>query len=287
MTAQKGKERGAALITVLWLSLLLSTLMAAALLSVRTEARLAAADIRLFKARQAIDSAITLAAYRLATERGSVALELISQPIMIGETSVTIDIVDEAAKLDLNTANAAAIAGVLIQKGLDVKDAQRLADIVLDWRDEDDLRRINGAEAKDYKREKAPFAPQNRPFLDINELTQVLGFENGLAACLMDDVTIFGRTVAPLVIQQTPVSGENNPDADQPRAPRRLTTQTVSTVSGKRFTLTGSIRTEAMNASNAYTILTTSNPKTPFEVIAKRRTIPRLGNAQCIVPEGA
>jgi type II secretory pathway component PulK len=57
---------------------------------------------------------------------------------------------------------------------MDAGRADRLAQLVADWRDVDDAHRARGAEREQYLRASAPFLPENRPFRDVAELQRVL-----------------------------------------------------------------------------------------------------------------
>ncbi|MEM8988280.1 MAG: hypothetical protein AAGC95_16310 [Pseudomonadota bacterium] len=258
----KTRQRGAALITVLWIALFLSVLIATTLSTVRTEIRIAAAHIRLFEARQATDAAITLAAYRLATQHNATNTASSNTTVMIGDKRVSVTSFDEAYKLDINTATPEALGNGLQRYGYDAKAAAALADNILDWRDADNLKRINGAEANDYAAKRSPFRPQNRPFVDMQELRQVLDINQDTVDCLLKDVTIFGRANAPFQ-EQTKL----NADGETPST--RLATQAVRSAVGKRYTLTAEVLEGGVKATGRQAILITARTDAPFQVVAK------------------
>jgi general secretion pathway protein K len=47
-----------------------------------------------------------------------------------------------------------------------------LVDAILDWRDEDDLHLVNGAEDPDYKAAGLPYGAKDGPFDSLEELQQ-------------------------------------------------------------------------------------------------------------------
>ena len=61
--------------------------------------------------------------------------------------------------------------------GADRKLAPRIADAVLDWRDDNSLRRPNGAEDRDYRTADRPGGAADAPFAHIGELRQLLPIE--------------------------------------------------------------------------------------------------------------
>ena len=72
---------------------------------------------------------------------------------------------------------------------LDEPSAARLVDAIGDWKDADDLRRPNGAEAADYQAAGSPYLPANALFETVPELQRVLGMTPALyrEACRQPD----------------------------------------------------------------------------------------------------
>jgi general secretion pathway protein K len=69
--------------------------------------------------------------------------------------------------------------------------ASSLMDKIIDWRDSDDLKRVNGAEAKEYQAEGKAFVPQNKNFQALEELQMVLGMNPDLYKKLEPLLTIY------------------------------------------------------------------------------------------------
>ena len=85
---------------------------------------------------------------------------------------------DEAGKIDLNSAEFPLLNNLLVQSGVDPDRAAHIADAILDWRDTDDLRRVNGAEASDYRMAGRDYAVANAGFYSVDELQLVLGIDS-------------------------------------------------------------------------------------------------------------
>ena len=64
-------------------------------------------------------------------------------------------------------------------------------DRILDWRDPDSERRPQGAEDIDYRRAGAGYGPRNGPFLDVNELSRVLGIPASVPEGLARYLTVY------------------------------------------------------------------------------------------------
>jgi general secretion pathway protein K len=100
--------------------------------------------------------------------------------------------VDESGKIDLNAVPDALLASFLQTAGqLDSATAARLVDVIGDWKDADDLRRPNGAEAADYKAAGLSYGPANAPFETVADLQRVLGMTPALFARLAGNLTVY------------------------------------------------------------------------------------------------
>jgi general secretion pathway protein K len=70
-------------------------------------------------------------------------------------------------------------------------------DAILDWRDEDDLRLLNGAEDPDYDAAGRPYGAKDGPFDSVEELQQVLGFDRVLYQALAPALTVSSGQASP------------------------------------------------------------------------------------------
>lgn len=82
---------------------------------------------------------------------------------------------DEAGLLSLMVPTDWQLDAFLISQGVDRELVPRLRDTLLDYMDADDLRRLNGAEAREYRQARMP-EPLNRRLLLPLELERVLGW---------------------------------------------------------------------------------------------------------------
>jgi general secretion pathway protein K len=80
---------------------------------------------------------------------------------------------DEAGKVDLNIATLALLRALVLGAGASAGEAA--VDAILDFRDEDDNRRLSGAERSEYLAAGRPHGPRNSPFVAVEELASVLG----------------------------------------------------------------------------------------------------------------
>lgn len=90
---------------------------------------------------------------------------------------VKVTIEDETGKLPMNPAPEADLKLLLEQLGIDISDADIMIDSLMDWTDEDDLHRLNGAEDSYYDRQDPPLKPANGPLTSFEPLRYIRGFD--------------------------------------------------------------------------------------------------------------
>lgn len=112
---------------------------------------------------------------------------------------------DLGARVNINTANLDQLRllfqAVLLDAGLTEKLIQR----VLDWRDVDDLPRLNSAERDAYLKAGALVLPANRPFRDVAELAMVDGMTPEILARLAPYLRVYGQASVNLNSAPEPV----------------------------------------------------------------------------------
>ena len=93
----------------------------------------------------------------------------------LGRGGARIQIGDETGKINVNLAPAYLLYNLLIMIGLDEGDADIITDSIEDWRDRDDLHRLNGAESDYYQALDEPYRAKNGLFDVPEELLLVKG----------------------------------------------------------------------------------------------------------------
>jgi len=197
MRARRSSERGIALIAVLWLTILLTVIASGFAFSMHGEAVAARNALSLAQARAAADGAVERTAFELTRPRNLPDVwqaDGSPQSWAEGEVKLTSWAVDEAARIDLNTASDPLLKGLLQNVGgLDAFTAENVLEAILDWRDVDELKRPNGAEEPDYRAAGKTYKPANAPFDSVGELARVLGVTPGLVARIADSLTVYSR----------------------------------------------------------------------------------------------
>ncbi len=89
----------------------------------------------------------------------------------------TVTISDESGKLPINHNNVQVWNLLFEEMGIDLSEAEILTDSLIDWMDQDDLKRLNGAEKDDYELEGHEYNPPNEILKDFDELRLIEGFD--------------------------------------------------------------------------------------------------------------
>jgi type II secretory pathway component PulK len=118
---------------------------------------------------------------------------LVAPALELGDAAFQLDVQDTGLRLNINTATEEMLHNFLGQGlRIDFAWADRLTQAILDWRDGDDLPRVNGAERDEYLAAGAAVLPANAPFGSIDELRHVLGMTPELFAAIRPLVTVRG-----------------------------------------------------------------------------------------------
>jgi len=89
---------------------------------------------------------------------------------------VTVTFEDESARLPLQSLDYDTLLVLFRTLGFDLPQAQSLADGLLDWQDEDDLRRLSGFDGDDYLDMDPPYRPANAPVQSWDEFRLIKPF---------------------------------------------------------------------------------------------------------------
>ena len=198
-------RRGAALVLVLWLIVVLSVIAAGVLTSTRTELRLAANLRDRAVARYAAESGqvaaegpvtAAVALWRQPEDRARLLDHLADtlgalREVTLGHARFGVTVVDLNTRIDLNWADGPTLTGLFSQFTTG-RRAEALAAAVQDWRDPDDEPVDGGAEARDYARAGLSPRPRNAPFRQTSELRLVLGMSDSLYYAVTPFVTVDG-----------------------------------------------------------------------------------------------
>lgn len=193
-------SRGAALLLVLWLLVLLTGLISVFALTARTEALQGRFLARSTQARLGAEAGIELAALHLQGDDPATRWVPDGRvnEFRFERQRIQVRVLDESARVDLNVSAPDLLVGLFIAVGVDQERARQLSGAVLDWRDSDDLLNAEGgAEDPQYAEANLPYGAKDRPFETVSELRQVLGFDQALYEKLRPHLTVYSGQPRP------------------------------------------------------------------------------------------
>lgn len=203
-------ERGFVLIAVLWFGLGVSAVASYLALSARFQLRQATAQVEAVEREvSTMDAAAhwIVAALRegesgvLGTEDTRLSL----QRAFGGET-VTISVIPLETLVDPNIDDVGRMSLAFAARGLENEEAAALAARIVDFRDPDSLRSLNGAERADYATAGRP-GPRNDAFLTVDDVALVLDVTPEQMAAIRPILTVQSRPVTAAAPTRVVVTG--------------------------------------------------------------------------------
>lgn len=192
------RQRGVALLLVLWACTLLAILLGGYAMLARTAALQTRYQFEQTRAHYAAEAGLMRAIYALQdpdpkrrwADNGRV------YPFPFDGATVQVSMIDEGGKVDLNAASPQVLQALFTAAGLDAASAAKLAANVVGWRSflvdaaqADSARAAYAAAGRDY-------GPRHGPFATLEELQLVLGMTPALYQQLEPAITIWsGRAV--------------------------------------------------------------------------------------------
>jgi general secretion pathway protein K len=201
------RERGVALVAVLWIAMLLSLIATVMITTGRADRQTARNSADRARLEAIADAGVARAILGLLAQQPEQRWE-VARPyrFAFAGADVAVTIQDELGRIDLNAAPDELLQGLLVSNGLSVGAAQAIVDKIADWRDPDNLVRLHGAEAPNYRNAGYVYGPRNGPFPTIDELSLVMGVTPELFARIAPALTIHtgasavDPTVAPVEV---------------------------------------------------------------------------------------
>ena len=226
MSGRAARQRGLALVLVLWVVVLLSLIAAAFLGETRSGLQAAQQRRDLARAEALADAGVHWAIWRLLQgAQGAGArpgLPLDGRPVRrrVGAQAgdhgregdgdgggvVEVRVRDVFGRIDINVADMATLRRLFGAVGVEPARARVLAARILDYRDADSDPRADGAEDAAYVRGSAAAGAADGRFTNPAELAMVLGIDATLAARLRPHVTVRAGTRALDPAAATPIA---------------------------------------------------------------------------------
>ena len=239
-------ERGFALLAVTLVLALLAIVVGEFAFSMRLEATMVRSYREEIVGRHLVEAAVQQAIREILTDSRLVGLadggltffrlparalpHLPRSGVPLGRGTFSYRITDEEARINLNSAPPDRVDRLLLVLGVDKQARDIINDSLQDWKDANELRRLNGAESEDYLRLPVPYRARNANLDDVAELLQIRGvtpelyFGQDGSPGLAEFVTVRGagqvniNTAAPTVLRALGLSDAEVADITQARA---------------------------------------------------------------------
>ncbi len=170
-------RRGAALMAVLWLIAILAMACMTALRVISFDVDIASAKIHGSRARQVAEMGIAIGCNPVVKRYDPLLRQLDGEA---GE-GFEVRVISEGGRFNINSIliqeDKALLRSIFTEWGIELDDAQAIADALGDWIDADDNVALNGAEVKEYEEAGRVNQPFNRPFYDLSEVRLVRGMD--------------------------------------------------------------------------------------------------------------
>jgi general secretion pathway protein K len=198
-TCPRPRQKGVALVIVLWILLLITISSGAYTLMARMNQLEAHTVLSGTRARLAAEAAMNIAVLSLRDPDEQARLIPDGRPYIVEYQGAVVEVMvtDERGKLNINRATEELLTNLFSNNGMDLVAAESLAGAVLDWKDTDEAERPNGAELPTYEAEGLSVGPANRNFVINEEILQVLGMSWELYVKLEPGISVFSDSAEP------------------------------------------------------------------------------------------
>ena len=193
------RQKGVALVLVLWILLLVTISTGAYTLTARMDQLEAHTVLSGTQARMAAEAGINLAVLSLRDpdELTRMIPDGRSYYMAFEGITVEVQVTDERGKMNANSADEEAYINLLTANGLDTTEAELLEAAFADWVVPDEIERANGAELESYEMAGISVGPANRGFVMVEEMLQVLGMSWDLYNAIAPGLTVYSGSSVP------------------------------------------------------------------------------------------
>jgi general secretion pathway protein K len=198
-TTRPARQRGVALLLVLWACTLLAILIGGYAALARTEGLQSRYQFAQTQAHYAAEAGIMRAFYGLQ--------DPVPKTRWIGDgrvysftfddAAISISAIGEGGKVDLNSASPEVLQGLFQAAGMAEVPARALAANVVDWRNAPGLTGDLATRRATYVAAGRDYGPRNGPFATIEELQMVLGMTPAIYRLIAPDITIWSGNATP------------------------------------------------------------------------------------------
>lgn len=186
------RSKGFALVLVLWVLSLLTIMAGSFALTMQREAGVVTGSRNNAQAMAVAESGLAVAELMLMNPDQQQRWRTDGSIYQIDYTDfkVRVRLLAETGKIDINSADQTLLQEFIAYAPIEPELQAKLVGAILDWRDQDDLININGAEKEEYKDAGLSYRPRNKPFQSIEELQLVLDMNEQVFKWLENLVTV-------------------------------------------------------------------------------------------------
>lgn len=186
-------HKGFALVLVLWVLSLLTIMAGSFALTMRRESTIVAGIKDNAGAIAAAEAGIAYAEMMLLHPDQNKRWRADGNIYQVdfGDTQIRLRLLSESGKIDINKADLPLLQGLMTQAPIEEDQQAKLIGAIIDWRDQDDLVSLDGAEQKEYQDAGLKYKPRNKAFQTLEELQMVLGMDEKVYNWLKPIVTVY------------------------------------------------------------------------------------------------
>lgn len=187
------KQKGMALVLVLWIISLLTIMAGSFALSMRRETAITVGIKNNAQALAVAESGVAIAELMLLNPDQNQRWRADGSiyEIIANNATIRVRLLSETGKVDINKADQVLLEALMATIPSEAEQKAKLVGAIIDWRDADDLLHSDGAEKDDYKQAGLSYQPSNKAFQALEELQLVLGMNEALYLQLEPLITIY------------------------------------------------------------------------------------------------
>jgi len=191
------RERGFALIIVLWTLVLIAFVTVQVVASGRVETRIAGNLASNAVTAAAADGAVYQAAFNQFDPQPDRRWPLDGEPheLALGDCRVVVRLTDETALINPNVAAPQLVEALLRITGTDAEQARRLAVAIGEWAGATGDPQSEASLLAEYRAAGLDYAPPGEPFETLGELRRVLGMTPAIYAAIRPHLSLFAPAV--------------------------------------------------------------------------------------------
>ncbi|MEE9336615.1 MAG: type II secretion system protein GspK [Methylococcaceae bacterium] len=189
------KDKGLALIVVLWVISLLIIMSSSFSLTIQRESAIISGIKEKAEASANAEAGIYYAIAKLLQndkEQQWNAFNSLYEINFVGKR-VRIKIADESGKIAINFVDKEQLLSLFGSISVEESLAESLSDAIMDWRDIDDIQSDNGAEKQQYEEAGLKYEPRNEAFSNIEEIQMVLGMTARIYRQIENMISVYAQ----------------------------------------------------------------------------------------------